>query len=141
MKWAVRSRIPEFATYFRRALPEVQGKTEIWGPGPGFALPRPAVLLSTPWRRAGYRVLRRAEHTEPEWHPASYPSRHAALPWSRPHGQPERTSGQCRWEYRGAERQHARRERTVLKRNIAGVEEGDYSLLTRKRSPTCFSTC
>lgn len=29
----------------------------------------------------------------------------------------------------------------MLKRNIAGVEEGDYSLLTRKRSPTRFSTC
>lgn len=28
-----------------------------------------------------------------------------------------------------------------LSRNIAGVEDGDYSLLTRKRSPTRFSTC
>lgn len=111
------------------------------GQAPVLPLPRPAVLLSTPWRRAGYRVLRRVGRAESEWHPGSYPSRYAAPPLSRPHGQPKRTSGQCRWEYRGAERQYSRRERTMLKRNIAGVEEGDYSLLTRKRSPTRFSTC
>ena len=39
------SGIPEFAAYFRQALSKVRGKTEIWGPGPGFTLSRPAVLL------------------------------------------------------------------------------------------------
>lgn len=141
MKRAVRSRIPEFAAYFRRALTEVRGKTEIYRPGPCFELRRPAVLLNTPWRRAGYRVLRRAGRTESEWSPGSYPSRHAVPPWSRPHGQPKRTSRRFRWEYRGAKRQYSRCERTVIKRNIAGVEEGDYSLLTRKRSSTRFSPC
>ena len=44
-KRAVCSRVPEFAAYFRAAIPEVRGKTEIGRPDPGFALPRPAVLL------------------------------------------------------------------------------------------------
>lgn len=41
----LRSGIPEFAAYFRSAIPEVRGKTVICRPDPGFALPRPAVLL------------------------------------------------------------------------------------------------
>ena len=44
-------------------------------------------------RRAGYRVLRQAGRTEPEGLPGPYPSRHAVPPWSRLHGQPERTRG------------------------------------------------
>lgn len=44
-KRAVCSEIPEFAAYFRSAIPEVRGKTEIGRSDPGFALPRPAVLL------------------------------------------------------------------------------------------------
>ena len=44
-KRAVCSWVPEFAAYFRLAIPEVRGKTEIGRPDPGFALPRPAVLL------------------------------------------------------------------------------------------------
>ena len=44
-KRAVCLGIPDFAAYFRRAVPEVLGKTEIDRPDPGFALPRPAVLL------------------------------------------------------------------------------------------------
>ena len=45
MKRALCSGVPEFAAYFRQALSEVRGETEIWGPGPGFTLSRPAVLL------------------------------------------------------------------------------------------------
>lgn len=44
-KRAVCSWVPEFAAYFRAAIPEVRGKTEISRPDPSFALPRPAVLL------------------------------------------------------------------------------------------------
>lgn len=44
-KRAVCSWVPEFAAYFRAANPEVRGKTEIGRPDPGFAFPRPAVLL------------------------------------------------------------------------------------------------
>ena len=44
-KRAVCSLVPEFAAYFRAAIPEVRGKTEIGRPDPGFALTRPAVLL------------------------------------------------------------------------------------------------
>ena len=44
-KRAVCSWVPEFAAYFRAAIPEVRGKTENGRPDPGFALPRPAVLL------------------------------------------------------------------------------------------------
>ena len=44
-KRAVCSWVPEFAAYFRRAVPEVLGKTEIDRPDPGFTLTRPAVLL------------------------------------------------------------------------------------------------
>lgn len=44
-KRAVCSSVPEFAAYFRQAIPEVRGKTEIGRPDPGFALTRPAVLL------------------------------------------------------------------------------------------------
>lgn len=44
-KRAVCSGFPEFAAYFRRAFPEVWGKTEICRPDPYFELPRPAVLL------------------------------------------------------------------------------------------------
>ena len=44
-KRAVCSWVPEFAAHFRRAVPEVRGKTEIDRPDPGFAFPRPAVLL------------------------------------------------------------------------------------------------
>ena len=44
-KRAVCSGTPEFAAYFRAAIPEVRGKTEIGRPDPGFALPRTAVLL------------------------------------------------------------------------------------------------
>lgn len=44
-KRAVCSGVPEFAAYFRAAIPEVRGKTEIGRPDPGFALPRTAVLL------------------------------------------------------------------------------------------------
>ena len=44
-KRAVCSWVPEFAAYFRAAIPEVRGKTEIGRPDPGFTLPRPAVLL------------------------------------------------------------------------------------------------
>lgn len=44
-KRAVYSWFPKFAAYFRAAIPEVRGKTEISRPDPGFALPRPAVLL------------------------------------------------------------------------------------------------
>lgn len=44
-KRAVCSWVPEFAAYFRQAIPEVRGKTEIGRPDPGFALTRPAVLL------------------------------------------------------------------------------------------------
>ena len=43
---ALCSGVSEFAAYFRQALSEVRGKTEIWGAGPGFTLPRPAVLLA-----------------------------------------------------------------------------------------------
>ena len=45
-KRAVCSWVPEFAAYFRRAVPEVRGKIKIGRPDPGFAFPRPAVLLS-----------------------------------------------------------------------------------------------
>lgn len=44
-KMAVCSGVPEFAAYFRRAISEVRGKTEISRPDPCFMLPRPAVLL------------------------------------------------------------------------------------------------
>lgn len=44
-KRPVCSWIPEFAAYFRTAIPEVRFKTEIGRPDPGFTLPRPAVLL------------------------------------------------------------------------------------------------
>ena len=44
-KRAVCSGVPEFAAYFRQAIPEVRGNTEIGRPDPGFALTRPAVLL------------------------------------------------------------------------------------------------
>lgn len=44
-KRAVCSWVPEFAAYFRAAIPEVRSKTEIGRPDPGFALTRPAVLL------------------------------------------------------------------------------------------------
>lgn len=44
-KRAVCSWFPEFAAYFRRAVPEVLGKTEIDRPDPDFTLSRPAVLL------------------------------------------------------------------------------------------------
>lgn len=44
-KRAVCSWVPEFAAYFRRAVPEVLGKTEIDRADHGFTLPRPAVLL------------------------------------------------------------------------------------------------
>lgn len=44
-KRAVCSWVPEFAAYFRQAIPEVRGKTEIGRPDPSFRLPRPAVLL------------------------------------------------------------------------------------------------
>ena len=44
-KRAVCSGAPEFAAYFRRAVPEVWGKIKIGRPDPGFALPRPAALL------------------------------------------------------------------------------------------------
>lgn len=44
-KRAVCSWVPEFAAYFRRAVPEVRGKIKNGRPNPGFALPRPAVLL------------------------------------------------------------------------------------------------
>lgn len=44
-KRAVCSWVPEFAAYFRQAIPEVRGNTEIGRPDPGFALTRPAVLL------------------------------------------------------------------------------------------------
>ena len=44
-KRAACSWVPEFAAYFRRAIPEVRGKTEIDRPDPGFTLPRPAVLF------------------------------------------------------------------------------------------------
>lgn len=37
-KRAVCSWVPEFAAYFRRAVPEVRGKTEIDRPDPGFEL-------------------------------------------------------------------------------------------------------
>ena len=38
--------VSEFAAYFRQALSEVRGKTEIVRPDPSFRLPRPAVLLA-----------------------------------------------------------------------------------------------
>lgn len=44
-KRAVCSGVPEFAAYFRRAISEVRGKTEISRPDPSFAATRPAVLL------------------------------------------------------------------------------------------------
>ena len=44
-KRAVCSGTPEFAAYFRAAIPEVRGKTEIGRADPGFTLTRPAVLL------------------------------------------------------------------------------------------------
>lgn len=43
-KRPVCSWVPKFAAYFQRAVPEVRGAT-IGQPDPGFALPRPAVLL------------------------------------------------------------------------------------------------
>ena len=46
MKRALCSEVPEFAAYFRRALSEVRGKTEIGRPDLCFRLPRPAVLLA-----------------------------------------------------------------------------------------------
>ena len=46
VKRAVCSWVPDFAAYFRRAVPEVRGKIKIGRPDPGFAFPRPAVLLS-----------------------------------------------------------------------------------------------
>ena len=46
VKRAVWSAVPKFAAYFRFVLMEVRGKTELCRPDPGFALPRPAVLLS-----------------------------------------------------------------------------------------------
>lgn len=79
-------------------------------------------------RRAGYRVLRQAGRTEPEGLPGPYPSRHAVPPWSRLHGQPERTQGDgADGNIGGAERQYSGCERTVCKRNIAGVKEDNYS--------------
>lgn len=45
MKRAMCSRFPKFAAYFRRTIPEVRSKTEIWEPDPDFTLPQPAVLL------------------------------------------------------------------------------------------------
>ena len=48
-KRAVCSGAPEFAAYFRAAIPEVRGKTETGQPDPGFTLPRPAVLLPKIW--------------------------------------------------------------------------------------------
>lgn len=44
-KRAACSWVPEFAAYFRAAIPEVRGKTKIGRPDPGLALPQPAVLL------------------------------------------------------------------------------------------------
>lgn len=44
-KRAVCSWVPEFAAYFRQAVPEVRGKIKIGRPDPGFTLTRPAVLL------------------------------------------------------------------------------------------------
>ena len=44
-KRAACSWVPEFAAYFRAAIPEVRGKTEIGRPDTGFTLPRPAILL------------------------------------------------------------------------------------------------
>ena len=38
--------VSEFAAYFRQALSEVRGKTEVVRPDPSFKLPRPAVLLA-----------------------------------------------------------------------------------------------
>lgn len=49
LKRAAYLKNPEFAAYFRRAVPEVLGKTEIDHPDPGFTLPRPAVLLPNIW--------------------------------------------------------------------------------------------
>lgn len=37
--------VSEFATYFRRTISEVRGKSKIRRPDPCFVLPRPAVLL------------------------------------------------------------------------------------------------
>lgn len=44
-KRAVCLGIPDFAAYFRAAIPEVRGKTENGRPDPDFTFPRPAVLL------------------------------------------------------------------------------------------------
>ena len=44
-KRAVCSGVSEFDAYFRAAIPEVRGKSEIRRPDPCFTLPRPAVLL------------------------------------------------------------------------------------------------
>ena len=75
-------------------------------------------------RRAGYRVLRQAGRTEPEGLPGPYPSRHAVPPWSRLHGQPERTRGTVPTGISAVPNGNIRGcERTVCKRNIAGVKE------------------
>ena len=37
--------VSEFAAYFRQALSEVRGKTEIVRPDPSFRLPRPALII------------------------------------------------------------------------------------------------
>ena len=46
MNKALCSEVPEFAAYFRQAFFGSAGKSKIGRPGPGFTLPRPAVLLA-----------------------------------------------------------------------------------------------
>ena len=78
-------------------------------------------------RRAGYRVLRQPGRAELQGLPGPYPSRHAVPPWSRLHDSRNVSRGGAEGNSGGAERQYLRCERTVPKRNISGVKEGDYS--------------
>lgn len=78
-------------------------------------------------RRAGDRVLREPGRTEPEGLPGPDSSRHAVPPWSRLHDSRNVPAGGAEGNIGGAERQYSGCERTVLRRNIAGVKEGDYS--------------
>lgn len=45
MKRTMCSRVPKFAAYSRRTIPEGRGKIETGRPDPGYGHPRPAVLL------------------------------------------------------------------------------------------------
>lgn len=92
VKRTVCSWVPEFAADFRRAVPEVRGKIKIGRPDPGFAFPRPAVLLpkiglcsevsdfSPHFRNTRYKsaTLKRKRD--------NYPQKNSPLTWKPPFG-------------------------------------------------------